>query len=196
MTNREEARDTPTRDDPADDGVHDDGKYSRVEYERRFLVRGVDWRALAASARSIEDKYLHGTRLRLRVVRDLDSGERTIKLTRKAASPSPFHRTLNRILLTPAEHRVFDRLAGDRLAKVRRHGVHAGRRYAVDEFDGELAGLMLCEIEAGDLDELMRAIAPPFADIEVTTDPFFDGVNLARTTRSELLAKLASFRAS
>jgi len=196
MTKNDGTRDAPNRPQPADDGVQDDGKYSRVEYERRFLVRGVDWRVLASNALSIDDKYLHGTRLRLRVVCDQRSGERTIKLTRKAASPSPFHRTLNRILLTPAEHRVFDRLAGDRLTKVRRHCVHAGRRYAVDEFDGELAGLVLCEIEAGDLEELMRAIAPPFAGIEVTTDPFFDGVNLARTTRTELLAKLASFRAS
>ena len=196
MTKHDGTSDAPSLDGSVDDGVHEDGRYSRVEYERRFLVRGVEWRALASNGRSINDKYLRDTRLRLRVVRDLENGEQTIKLTRKAASPSPFHRTLNRILLTPAEHRVFDRLAGDRLTKVRRHCVQAGHRYAVDEFDGELTGLVLCEIEADNLDELMRAIAPPFAQIEVTTDPFFDGVNLARTARAELLAKLASFRAS
>ena len=176
----------------------DDGKYSRVEYERRFFVRPEsDWRgALGAGGRSIDDKYLRGTRLRVRVVHDLASGDRTIKLTKKAESPSPFHRTLSRILLTPAEHRLLDRLDGDRLTKVRRHCVHAGHRYAVDEFGGELAGLVLCEVEAGGLGELMRASAPPFADREVTQDPFFDGVNLARTRRTELLAKIASFRAS
>jgi CYTH domain-containing protein len=176
----------------------DDGKYSRVEYERRFLVRpDSNWSAaLSPLARSIDDKYLHGTRLRLRIVSDLANGERTIKLTKKAESPSAFNRTLSRILLTAAEYAVFDRLAGDRLTKVRRHCVHDGRRYAIDTFDGELAGLLLCELEADGLDDLMRAAAPPFAEREVTEDAFFDGVNLARTRRSELLAKLASLRAS
>jgi CYTH domain-containing protein len=176
----------------------DDGKYSRVEYERRFLVRAdAPWRAaVAPGARSIDDKYLHGTRLRLRIVCDLESGERTIKLTKKAESPSAFHRTLSRILLTPAEYEVFDRLDGDRLTKVRRHCAHAGHRYAVDEFDGELDGLVLCELEADGLEELLRAGAPPFAEREVTEDPFFDGGNLARTRRVALLAKLASLRAS
>jgi len=176
----------------------DDGKYSRVEYERRFFVRPEsDWQtALEPGGRAIEDKYLHGTRLRLRLIRDLATDERTVKLTKKAESQSPFHRTLSRILLTPAEHRLFDRLDGDRLTKVRRHCVHEGYRYAVDAFDGELAGLLLCEVEANGLDDLMRASAPPFADREVTEDPFFDGVNLARTGRAELLAKIASLRAS
>jgi len=176
----------------------DDGKYSRVEYERRFFVRPEsDWRSgLEPGGRTIDDKYLRGTRLRLRVVRDLATDERTVKLTKKAESPSPFYRTLSRILLTPAEHRVFERLDGDRLTKVRRHCVQDGRRYAVDEFAGELAGLVLCEVEAAGLDELMRATIPPFADREVTNDPFFDGANLARTGRAELLAKIASFRAS
>ena len=176
----------------------DDGKYSRIEYERRFLVRADSrWRAaVGPAARSIDDKYLHGTRLRLRIICDVESGERTIKLTKKAESSSAFHRTLSRILLTPAEYHVFDRLDGDRLSKVRRHCVIGGHRYAVDEFNGELDGLVLSELEADCLDELMQAGPPPFAEREVTEDPFFDGVNLARTRRGELLAKLASLRAS
>ena len=176
----------------------DDDKYSRVEYERRFLVRAdADWRAaLIPGERSIDDKYLHDSRLRLRIVRDLATGERTIKLTKKAASPSPLFRTLSRILLTPAEYALFDRLDGDRLSKVRRHCICDGHRYAIDVFNGELAGLVLSELEADGLDELQRTSAPPFAEREVTHDPFFDGVNLARTQRGELLAKLASLRAS
>jgi CYTH domain-containing protein len=176
----------------------DDGKYTRIEYERRFFVRPESgWReTLEPAGRSIDDTYLRGTRLRLRVIRDLASGDRTIKLTKKDESPSPFYRTLSRILLTPAELRLFERLDGDRLTKLRRHCTLAGRRYAVDAFDGELAGLLLCEVEATGLDDLMRAPAPPFSEREVTEDPFFDGANLARTARAELLAKIASFRAS
>jgi CYTH domain-containing protein len=176
----------------------EDGKYTRVEYERRFLVRGdVDWRErVDPGSRVIDDKYLRGTRLRLRIVTDSESGRRIVKLTKKANSPSPYFRTISRILLTPEEYAVLDALDGDRLTKTRYRCSHLGRTCALDRFDAELDGLMLCEIEAEDLDDLMRAEPPGFVQCEVTEDAFFSGANLCRIGRKELLAKLASFRAS
>jgi CYTH domain-containing protein len=176
----------------------DDTKYTRVEYERRFLVRETaDWRAAAkADANRIEDKYLHGTRVRLRVVSDAASGSRTIKLTKKAESPSPYFRSNSRILLSEDERRLFDALTGDRLTKTRHRVLHLGRVFAVDVFDPPLHGLILCEIEASTLDDLMRAQPPAFVHSEVTEDPFFNGVNLCRIGRDDLLAKLASIGAS
>ena len=57
---------------------------------------------------------------------------------------------------------------------------------------GELEGLVLCETAAEGLDELMRIELPAFATREVTEDPFFTGGNLCRTTREDLLRKLAA----
>jgi CYTH domain-containing protein len=73
---------------------------------------------------------------------------------------------------------------------------HLGRRFAIDVFDRHLDGLLLCEIEAPSLEELMRATPPAFVGREVTEDPFFSGANLCRIGREDLLAKLASLAAS
>lgn len=77
----------------------DELKYTRVEYERRFLVSpSSDWRsAVEAYSKTFEDNYIRGTRLRLRVLTDSDTGRRVIKLTKKFESPSP---SISRILST------------------------------------------------------------------------------------------------
>jgi len=175
----------------------DDTRYMRVEYERRFLVRATsDWPAAAyAVSRRIEDTYLHGTRMRLRVVTDATTRNRTLKLTKKADSPSPYFRTISRILLSDDEHRLFNALSGDRLTKTRFHVTHLDRDFAVDVFDQPLDGLILCEVEAASLDDLMQAQPPAFVHCEVTEDAFFSGANLCRTDRHDLLAKLASLGA-
>ena len=176
----------------------DEHRYTRIEYERRFVVsRSVDWRAhTEPHPRTVTDIYLRGTRLRLRVIDDPARGERTMKLTKKEASASPHFRTIGRILLTPSEYALFASLPGDLLTKVRHHVVHEGRRWAIDVFAGALDGLVLCEVETDSLADLMSIHAPSWAERDVTTDAFFDGANLARTSRADLLAKLDAFRAS
>ena len=77
-------------------------KYTRIEHERRFLVSPrADWRSLVEPySKTFEDKYLLNTRLRLRVLTDSDTGRRVIKLNKKFESPSPYFRTISRILLS------------------------------------------------------------------------------------------------
>jgi CYTH domain-containing protein len=173
----------------------EESKYTRVEYERRFLVPPhSDWQGSAEPySKTFEDKYLRDTRLRLRVLTDTDSGRRIIKLNKKSESPSPYFQTIGRILLSPEEHKLFDDLAGDRLKKERYYHHHLGRVFSIDVFEGELEGLILCETEADGMEDLMSAQFPAFATHEVTEDSFFTGGNLCRTTRAELLRKLASF---
>src|SRR4051794_23685709 len=120
-------------------------KYTRVEYERRFLVPPqADWRnAIEPYSKIFEDKYLRHTRLRLRVLTDTDTGRRIIKLNKKSESPSPYFQTISRILLSPAEYKLFDGLAGDRLKKERHYHEHSGRVFSIDVFAGELEGLIL-----------------------------------------------------
>lgn len=171
-------------------------KYTRVEYERRFLVPPhANWQAQVESySKIIEDKYLCDTRLRLRVLTDSDTRRQIIKLNKKAESPSPYFQTISRILLSPEERKLFDRMAGDDLKKQRHYHHYQGRVFSVDLFEGELEGLVLCETEAEGMDELMSAQFPPFATREVTEDTFFTGGNLCRTTRADLLRKLAAIQ--
>jgi CYTH domain-containing protein len=174
-----------------------DSKYTRVEYERRFLVRADSAWAdrVDPGSKVIDDKYLRDTRLRLRIVTESLSGHRTIKLTKKAESSSPYFTTISRILLSPHEYLLFDAIDGDRLTKRRFHCSESGRRFAIDRFEDALEGLVLCEVEADDLEELMGIQPPDFVEREVTEDPFFTGANLCRTTQEDLLATLASIAA-
>lgn len=174
----------------------EDAKYTRIEYERRFIVpTRSDWRAnIEPYSKIFEDKYLRNTRLRLRVLTDTDTGRRIIKLSKKAESPSPYFQTISRILLSPAEYELFDGLAGDRLKKERHYHRHLGRVFSIDAFKGELEGLFLCETEADGMEDLMSVQFPSFATHEVTEDSFFTGGNLCRTTRADLLRKLAAFQ--
>jgi CYTH domain-containing protein len=170
-------------------------KYTRIEHERRFLVSPrADWRSLVESySKTFEDKYLRDTRLRLRILTDSDTGRRLLKLTKKAESASPYFQTISRILLSASEHALFDSLEGYRLRKVRYYHHDRGRVFSIDVFEGELAGLVLCETEAGGLDELMAIEPPAYVEREVTEDPFFTGGNLCRMTRADLLRKLSTF---
>ena len=104
-------------------------KYSRIEYERRFLIApGTEWKSFVESySKTYEDTYLRGTRLRLRILTDSDTGRRVPKLNKKSESPSPYFRTVNRILLSPEEYEFLDRLDGNRLKKTRYYHNHLGR---------------------------------------------------------------------
>jgi CYTH domain-containing protein len=170
-------------------------KYTRVEYERRFLVSSLaDWRSTVESySKTFEDKYLHNTRLRLRLVTDSDTGRQLIKLNKKLESSSPYFQTISRILLSPSEYKLLDGMKGNRLRKTRYYHNYLGRVFSIDVFGGELEGLVLCETEAEGLEELMLIEPPGYAKPEVTEDAFFTGGKLCRTSRTELLRKLSMF---
>lgn len=173
-------------------------KYTRIEYERRFLVSPhSDWRSsVEAYSKLFEDCYIRGTRLRLRILTDSDTGRRVIKLTKKSESPSPYYRTISRILLSRGEYELLNRLEGDRLTKTRYYHNYLGRIFSIDVFQGELDGLILCETEADRLEDLMSIEQPPYATREVTEDPFFDGGSLCRAMRGDLMSKLSNFAQS
>jgi CYTH domain-containing protein len=170
-------------------------KYTRVEYERRFLVSPhADWRSAVESySKTFEDKYVRDSRLRLRILTDSDTGRRVIKLNKKFESPSPYFRTISRILLSQNEYELLDGLEGDRLKKIRYYQYYHDRVFSIDVFEGELDGLVLCETEAEGLEDLMSAEPPPYAKHEVTDDKFFEGGRLCHTTRADLMRRLSMF---
>lgn len=151
------------------------GKYAKPERERRFLLTSVP--PEADSPRLIEDRYLDGTRLRLRRVGT------TYKFCQKVrpdeADPSIV--AITNIYLSQAEYEVLLGLPAAVLCKTRRQWQVGPFTFAVDEFHGPLTGLLLAEIELDDLNTALPVQDSPFGP-EVTHDDRFSGGYLATAT--------------
>jgi len=173
-------------------------RYTRPEYERRFLVSpGSRWRDFVEPYSKIfDDVYIRHTRLRLRTLKDSATGQEFIKLTKKLESDSPYVQMIGSIPLSPMEYELIFGLEGERLRKQRYYHFYGGNVFSIDVFQDELAGLVLCEVEAGSLEELMRVAVPEYVELEVTEDPFFTGGNLCRATREDLMRKLEALGTS
>jgi CYTH domain-containing protein len=148
-------------------------KYARVETERRFLVRTLPDGAGRVSG--ITDRYIEGTRLRLREV--TTEGTTTRKLGHKVRlSTGPARVAHTSIYLDDTEWAVLCALP-TRIVRKRRHHVQRdGVAFAIDEFaDGSL----VAEFDGGDV----RPGDPPaWLDVirEVTNDEAFTGGGRAR----------------
>lgn len=159
----------------------DHGRYARLEDEQRYVVGSVPPGATAP--RLIEDRYLAGTRLRLRRVSG--DGPTVLKLGHKVpvegAGPSAVLHTT--CYLDDAEFEALCALPGRTIRK-RRWSLGGG---AVDEFDGDLDGLVLVEGQ--------RPYAPDLVCAEVTDDPAFTGGALAGLDARAASAVVARARA-
>lgn len=155
-------------------------KYAHVERERRWLVRD-DARPEEGAFRCllIEDRYIDGTRMRLRRMTDVATGERSLKLGKKYEADDVFARPTVTAYLSETEYEALAGLPGHDLVK-RRYELEAdGLSYSVDRFEGALAGLCLTEIEVDD-DAALRALdAPSWAGREVSHETNYQGGMLA-----------------
>ena len=156
-------------------------KHVFVERERRWLCREVP-RDQVVEMQAITDLYVTGTRLRLREARRVSDDMLMLRLTRKV-DVDTHTRLLTSLYLAPEEFALIGAgLRGAQLKKLR-HTLkpYGGVTMAVDEFQGELAGLILAEAEF-ESDAAMRAFAPPdFVAREVTDDVRYTGGALARS---------------
>ena len=157
-----------------------DPKYARVEFERRWLVDASARPPLdGLSFTLIEDRYIEGTRLRLR---RMARGARTVlKLTKKYDAPQPRARPIVTAYLTEAEHAVFAALPARVLIKRRFCLAVDDQEWSLDLFDGPLAGLELLEAEAADEAALAALVPPAWTVKEVTHDPRYQCGALAQT---------------
>jgi len=147
------------------------GRYAQPEREQRWLLarRPDDLRRPVA----IVDRYIAGTRLRLR--RMQSSAGVTHKLGQKVRPDpsSPVLVQLTNIYLSDDEYALLLPLGGHQIGKTRWRWTVGGETLAVDEFSGELAGLVLAEIELRP--EEPRRPSPSVAVAEVTEDDRFSG---------------------
>lgn len=128
-----------------------------------------------ATARLIEDRYVPGTALRLRRVTAPD-GSVVHKLGKKYPGAGLSSRPMTNIYLDAAEYAALAALPAALLFK-RRHDVGGG--FAIDVFEGALAGLMLAEISTDDDAELAAIVVPSWCSVEVTEDLAYAGGTLA-----------------
>lgn len=166
------------------------GRYAQVERERRFLLAVAPTEGVLRR-RQITDRYILGTRLRLRRVCDLVDGTCELKFTQKvpAAGPGHVQGLITNIYLSPAEYDLLATLPAAVLSKTRLNLPSLG----IDVFDPPLHGLVLAEAEF-ETDEQARAYRPPLEPVaEVTADARFTGGSLVRADRRELLSWLAEY---
>ena len=174
--------------------AHRNGKYSCVELERRFLLRELPAVLRGrADYRRLTDRYISGTRLRLRHVETAPSGPVIFKFaqTFADAAQSSGQTTITNVYLNETEYRRLHTLGGDELIKRRYALDHEGHRFAVDVFEGRHEGLILAEVELGSEEELRRFALPSFALSDVTDDIAFTGGALATVATSDFRRMLA-----
>jgi CYTH domain-containing protein len=160
-------------------------KYARIERERRYLLAELPPGLTADSPHThIIDRYIPGTRLRLRRMEDETGNVIALKLTQKYDPPTGtgLETIITNLYLNETEFQALACLEGPTLRKRRYPYPFAGRNFSIDVFEGALKGLILCEIEFDEHTDSHLEL-PPFAVREVTDDPFFTGGHLVTLTR-------------
>jgi len=168
-----------------------EGKYARIERERRFLLAGPSPPPAVTARRRITDRYLPGTRLRLRRIDYLDSGECEFKLTQKvpASQPGYVQGLITNTYLSAAEYDLLASLPAAVLSKTRL----SVPPLSIDIFDPPLHGLVMADVEFSADNEAQSFPPPPVAVAEVTDDTRFTGGSLVGARRHDLLAWLAEY---
>ncbi len=102
------------------------------------------------------------------------------RLGRKA-DVEPSVRLLTSIYLSDREFELLSSLPGKVLTKTRHYvGKIDGVEVSVDEFSGDLVGLIMAEAEFDDMQTMSSYSMPDFASVEVTGDIRYTGGELAK----------------
>ena len=137
------------------------------EIERKFLVRGNDWRALVSSQTTIRQAYLassakSSTRIRIR-------GDGTATLTIKSR-PADLRRLELEYPIPVLQAEALMQLREGSIIEKTRHVVpHGSLAWEIDVFAGDNLGLIIAEIELTDVDQSIDV--PSWIGREVTAQP-------------------------
>ena len=137
------------------------------EIERKFLVRGDDWRRFASSQTSIRQAYLasngkSSTRVRIR-------GDGTATLTIKSR-PADLRRLELEYPIPVLQAEALMQLREGSIIEKTRYAVpHGDLAWEIDVFSGENLGLIIAEVELNDVDQ--QVDLPAWIGREVTAQP-------------------------
>lgn len=161
-------------------------KYSKLEIERRWLVPAEYGQTFKPEDpyKLIEDKYLECGRLRLRALTNSKTGEKEYKLCKKYGQTSPMQEPITNIYLSESEYRALAALPGNTLNKRRYKKEFDGNKFSFDVFEGPLKGLILCEIEGADIQQVQEIKLPSCVFKEVTEDRKYSGGELAKQIKN------------
>ena len=140
-----------------------------VEIERKFLVANDGWRSAICDSEKLRDGLIgefDGCKVRVRL-----GGNRAsiaVKGPRFGSRRIEFEYEIPK---ADAEA-MLNTVCGERCVEKTRHSVpHAGFIWAVDVYEGQLAGIVLAEIELSD--EKQAFEKPNWVGTEITNDPRF-----------------------
>jgi CYTH domain-containing protein len=168
-------------------------KYAHVEREQRFLLAALPAEVTSLAARTIRDRYLCGTRLRLRVI-EQPGDVPILKLGQKIpmAGEPPMAVAHTTMYLDRADYDALVVVPAQELRKTRRLAELGETTFVVDEFHDQLAGLVLAEVDLGQGGPPLATLPIPSV-AEVTTDERFAGGALAALTSDALSELLGEF---
>ena len=124
---------------------HLDGMQVNFEIERRFLVRGNEWRQIEASRTVIRQAYLgvcSKASVRVRI-----SNHNTATLTVKSRPAKLRRLELEYTIPTLEAEALMVLRQGSIVEKVRHHVPHGDLTWDVDVFSGENLGLVIAEVD-------------------------------------------------
>ena len=160
---------------------NDRPKYSLLENERKWLVsRDVTEDFQEAWHYLIIDRYIEGTRIRLREARDSETKKSIYKLTKKYGGSNLYSEPLASFYISKTEYDLFSKLPSRIIQKRRFRFPENGYEYSIDIFEKDNDGLVLCEIESSSESELLKIPEPSISLREVTKDEMYFGSNLAK----------------
>jgi adenylate cyclase len=137
------------------------------EIERKFLVRGDDWRGLVSSQTTIRQAYLassakSSTRIRIR-------GDGTATLTIKSRPADLRRLELEYPIPVLQAEALMQLREGATIEKTRFLVPYGGLTWEIDVFSGDNLGLIIAEVELKDVDQPIEL--PSWIGREVTAQP-------------------------
>ena len=145
-----------------------------VEIERKFLVAD-GWRQAVTRAVAMCQGYRGGNRCSLRVRIAGERANINIKSRELGIRRLEYEYDIPKV----EAHEILERLAdGPLVEKTRHYAQFGGHTWEIDEFHGANAGLVVAEVELESENEPLKL--PPWVLREVTADPRYYNLNLAR----------------
>lgn len=147
-----------------------------VEIERKFLVVNDGWRSAIRESEKLRDGLIgefDGCKIRVRL------GHNRASIAVKGPRIGPRRVEFEYEIPATDALAMLDIACGDRQVEKTRHAIpHAGFTWSVDVYEGQLAGIVVAEIEIADEEQAFEK--PDWVGQEITDDPRFHKRTLFR----------------